>query len=319
MAVTSAIVPTLGLSRWLVDCLRALRRSGGEDLEILLVAQGGELDAKAESLADRILRTPANLGFAAATNLGLSQASGDLLATVNDDAVVDRDWYARLCGALDAQPRAAAVQGVQLKLDDPSKVDGAGVAWNRFWQAVQIGRDGSPDDLPATDVEIFGVSATAAIYRRSALAEATDAGLQAFDERLFAYYEDVDLACRLRAAGYRALLVPGARAAHAGSVSGRRLPGGTRRLIYRNRHRVLARLLGRAYWPRLPWLVMRDKLDLFQALIRGDARTAAGIASGGLTALGSWPRFAHFGKPLVPLAELRRFRTDADNPGFQSV
>ena len=55
------------------------------------------------------------------------------------------------------------------------------------------------------------MSATAAIYRRSALADLGDAG-RPFDARLFAYYEDVDLACRLRAAGHRALRVPAARA-----------------------------------------------------------------------------------------------------------
>ncbi|MCP4659788.1 MAG: hypothetical protein GY856_30665, partial [bacterium] len=37
----TAIVPSLGLSRWLVPCLEALRRAGGEEIEILLVAQGG--------------------------------------------------------------------------------------------------------------------------------------------------------------------------------------------------------------------------------------------------------------------------------------
>ena len=37
---SSVVVPTLGLSRWLLPCLEALRRSGGEEIEILLVLQG---------------------------------------------------------------------------------------------------------------------------------------------------------------------------------------------------------------------------------------------------------------------------------------
>ena len=311
----SVIVPTLGWSRWLVPCLEALRKSGGNEVEILLVVQGdvsqadGDI-AEAEDLADQVLHSEHNLGFAAANNLGFAAARGEYLATLNDDAVVEARWYPELSAALDAHPDVAAVQGIQVQESHPAIVDGAGTAWNRYWQAVQIGHGRKVESLPDAETEIFGVSATAALFRRSALVDVVGEQLQVFDDRLFAYYEDVDLACRLRQAGHRALLVPAARASHAGSQSGAQLPGGHRRLIYRNRHLVLARLLGRAYWPRLPWLVLRDKLDLARALGRGDLRSVAAIIKGGLAALGRWPRFAHFGKPRVPLSQLRGFREE---------
>ena len=96
----SAIVPTLGLSPWLIPCLEALRRDGGEALEILLVVQGDAGVAEAEGLADRVLRRPSNLGFTGANNAGLAKAGGDFLATVNDDAVIDEGWCRRLLDAL---------------------------------------------------------------------------------------------------------------------------------------------------------------------------------------------------------------------------
>lgn len=312
LAVTrvSAIVPTLGRSPHLQPCLEALRRDGGGDLEILLVAQGTESDPAASALADRVLSLPENAGFARANNLALATARGDFLATVNDDAVVDPGWCAALVAALDERPRVAAAQGVQLKLDDPRRIDGCGLAWNRSWQAVQIGH-GEPEPAAArAPVEIFGVSATAAIYRREALAAVGGPSLEAFDARLFAYYEDVDLACRLRAAGYRALLVPAARARHAGSLTGRELGTDRWRLIYGNRHLVLARLLGRAWWPRLPRILLRDLIDLGRAVTRGRAGAATGILAGGGRALRRLPGFVHFGEPAVPLAELRRFEVD---------
>ncbi len=317
----SAIVPTLGLSPWLRPCLEALRRDGGEDLEILLVVQGdaGRLHRQrvsdAERLADRVLRTPSNLGFAAANNAGLAAAGGDFLATVNDDAIIGVGWCRRLLDALEQQPEAAAAQGLNVLLDDPSTIDGSGLAWNRSWQAVQIGH-GERVDASATSPgtpaarEIFGVSATAAIYRRPALERLAGDDLAAFDERLFAYYEDVDLACRLRALGFQALLVPAARARHAGSVSGKRLAGGKGRLIYRNRQLVLARLLGRAWWRRWPGILLRDAADLWQAVRRRDAAAASGIVAGLCAASVRWPGFARLGRPLVPLDELRRFRIE---------
>ena len=77
----SALVPTLGLSPWLVPCLEALRAEGGPDLEIVLVFQGKE-SGRAEPgeevfrMADTVLRLGDNLGFAAANNVALAQARG---------------------------------------------------------------------------------------------------------------------------------------------------------------------------------------------------------------------------------------------------
>lgn len=313
MSGLCAVVPTLGASRWLAPCLEALRRQGRE-VEIVLVCQGAAKDdartRDVRALADRVLDSERNLGFAAATNLGASAASGEYLATVNDDALVGDGWAERLLEALEQDPRVAAVQGVNVRLDDPGTVDGAGLAWNRHWQAVQIGHGERPAALPQDPSEVFGVSATAAIYRRRALSELAGADGGPFDARLFAYYEDVDLAGRLRAAGHRALSVPAGRVRHAGSVSGAALPGGHRRLIYGNRHLVLARLLGRAFWPRWPRIVARDLADLGRAAVRGDAQAAAGIVAGAARALFRGPVFARFGPPLVPLDDLRRFRID---------
>lgn len=273
MAVrASAVVPTLGRSPLLVPCLEALR---GEGMEILVVDQSAEPLAIPGGLADRILRPGRNLGFAAGTNLGIEAAAGDWIATVNDDAVVEPGWLAALLAALETDPRAAAAQGVNLLQDAPDRADGCGLEWNRWWQAVQTGH-GKPAPGPGGGVrEVFGVSATAAVYRRQALLD-----MGGFDARLVSYYEDVDLAVRLRAAGWRALLVPQARARHAGSVTGRTLSRERWRLIYGNRHVVARRLLGGGFWVRLPVLVLRDGIDLTRAILRGDGALAGGILSG---------------------------------------
>ncbi|HEX6901973.1 MAG TPA: glycosyltransferase family 2 protein [Thermoanaerobaculia bacterium] len=274
----SAVVPTLGRSPLLVSCLEALRREG---MEILVVDQSEEPVEIPGGLADRVLRPGRNLGFAAGTNLGIAEAAGEWIATVNDDAVVEPGWLAALLGALEADPQAAAAQGINVLYDAPDRADGCGLAWNRWWQAVQIGH-GEPAPGPAGNVrDVFGVSATAAVYRRQAL---LDAG--GFDSRLVSYYEDVDLAVRLRAAGWRALLVPGARARHAGSSTGRTLSRERWRLIYGNRYVVARRYLGGGFWVRLPVLWIRDVLDLIRAVLRGDGALAAGIVSGWARALG---------------------------------
>ncbi len=290
----AAVIPTLGKSSHLEACLRALRVEG-EPIEIIVVDQGERPVDLPPGLADQILRPGRNLGFAAGTNLGIAAVSADaapFVATVNDDAIVEPGWLAVLLAALDADPRLAAAQGANLRLDRPEILDGLGIAWNRRWQAVQIGA-GEPapgrEELPRP---VFGVSATAALYRRSALEAVRLGPNEFFDSNLGSYYEDVDLAARLKRAGFRALMLPAARARHAGSTTG----GAERwRLVYGNRHLVLARMLGRGYWWRLPSLLGRDLRDLARAAINGEKGRAVGILAGWGRAASRLVGFANWG------------------------
>lgn len=290
----AAVIPTLGKSPHLEACLRALRAEA-EPIEIILVDQGERPVELPPGLADQVLRPGRNLGFAAGTNLGIAAVSADaapFVATVNDDAIVEPGWLAVLLAALDADPRLAAAQGANLRFDSPEILDGLGIAWNRSRQAVQIGAGERAPGAEEPARPIFGVSATAALYRRSALEAVRLGPDEYFDSNLGSYYEDVDLAARLAQAGFRALMLPTARARHAGSTTG----GAARwRLVYGNRHLVLARTLGRGYWWRLPALLGRDLRDLVRAVVDGEKGRVAGILGGWGRAVRLLPRFARWG------------------------
>ena len=312
MSRTLAIVPTLGASPHLADCLAALRAQAAGELTLAVVWQGRGPAPAALAAADRRHEPGRNLGFAAAVNLALAADPAPFVALVNDDALVAPGWLAALQAGLD--PGVGAVQGVNLDLSDPGRLDGWGLGWNRWWQAIQLGHGAPAASAPGEGRELFGVSATAALYRREALDAARLRPGEWLDPALFAYYEDVDLACRLRAAGFAARLAPAARALHAGSTTGRRRAGARRRWIHAHRLAVLARLFGRAFWPRLPWLAAREAADAARLAWRGDVAGAASVAAGAGRAALLLPRFARRGPPLVPLAELARFRVGS--PGW---
>ena len=311
----AAIVATLGRSPHLADALSSLRRSGGGALRILLVAPEAVLVrppvAECLVLADEIVSLEHNLGFAGNNNQGIARGSEDWVALVNDDAVVDPSWWPRLSRVLADDETLAAVQGTVVSLADPTRIDGRGLAWNGWWQAVQIDHgerstraDGTWD--PGADHEIFGVSATAALYRRSALEAVGRPGARPFDEELHAYYEDVELAIRLRAAGWRSRWVAGAGARHAGSLTGDHLPWGKGRWLVGNRWRVLMDLLGRRFLRHLPRIAARDLRDV----VAGPGRGRRGLAygAGWLRALAGAPRAMRWGPPRLATAELERFR-----------
>lgn len=340
------VVPTLGRSPLLAECLRALEaeaaglleggaesgeRAGGSGAgaELILVAQGAgagleTLRRLAPGLAHRRIDLPRPVGFAAAANLGIAAAEATYVALVNDDAVVEPGWLAALLSALEGAPRAASAQGVNLLAGDPERVDGWGLGWNRWLQAIQLGHgEPAPPPVPpgASEPparEVFGASATAALYRREALlavalpprraAPGPRGGApptpEVFDRGLGTYYEDVELAARLRAAGYGALSVSAARARHGGSLTTGSGVGRWRR-VYGNRHLVAARLLGRSFWRYLPRLAARDLADLLGALGRGELGRAIGLGLGWGHAAWRLPAYLRSGPPLLAPRELQ--------------
>src|SRR5437763_7104794 len=108
-----------------------------------------------------------NIGFAAGVNAAYARSRGALIALVNNDAVLDADWLETVAGAMAEDPKLAAVQTVIRR--DANSIDGAG---------IDI-RDGTFRQIVDPAVPAWGVSATAALYRRAAVGE------RFFDERFF--------------------------------------------------------------------------------------------------------------------------------------
>ncbi len=272
----------------------------------------------------RIAQLPEPAGFARAANAGIAVSRGRLIALVNDDAVLATGWTRTLLAALGAcngaDPRIcadsplAAAQGLNLLPPgdgkDEARIDGAGLAWNRRWQAIQVDRGKPAPPAGGSPTPIYGVSATAAIYRREALVAVSPAGapLRPFNERLDSYYEDVELADRLRRASYESVLAPAARIEHAGALSSRGRRAARRRVrrIYCNRLLVLATRSGRSFWLLLPGLLSRDAVDLFRGetaeALPGDSPRpkAVDLLFAWSRAVRLLPRFAGFGRGQEP-------------------
>jgi GT2 family glycosyltransferase len=308
LSAVTILVPTHGGTPDLPRVAARLREEGArERAELLWIAPAGFRPPGGVGAGERIVSTGAPAGFARAANLGLAASAGDA-ALVNDDALVEPGWLARLREALARDAALAAAQGVNLHWDRPELADGCGLGWSRDWQAVQIGRDRPAPAPEATPFEIFGASATAALYRREALERAALAGGGIFDERLGSWYEDVELAGRLRARGGAAICLPAARALHRGSATGDRRPRERARLVARNRWWAAAALLGRRLAGAAPRMAARDLREAARRIARGAPGEAIAHLAGCLEALVLLGRLARAGPPLVAASELERLR-----------
>ena len=213
----SVVIPTWNGRRWLPGCLRSLAVQTRPPAAVIVVDNGsvdGSLDyLRAEHPEVRVLALGANTGFAHAANRGIEAATGELVALVNPDVELAPDWLERMAAPLRADDGVAAVAGKMLSLADPRIVYDAGDILRRDGACLQRGRRHRDDGSWEAPGEVFGACAGAAVYRRAAVRS-----VGGFDERYFAYLEDVDLALALRAAGWRCAYEP-AIALHAGEGS----------------------------------------------------------------------------------------------------
>jgi hypothetical protein len=212
----SVVIPTWDGAVVLRACLRSLETQVFRDFETIVVDNGSTDRTRAmlaeEFPAARCVALPANRGFAAATNAGLAAARGDILVCLNNDVECDPRWLAALVSALDRMPDVGSVASKMMDAKRPGLIDSAGDAMSlRAWN---VGR-GEPD-RPEFNVgrEILSACAGAAAYRRTVF----DA-VGWFDERYFAWFEDVDLGIRAQFAGFRCWYEPSAVVRHHGSAT----------------------------------------------------------------------------------------------------
>jgi GT2 family glycosyltransferase len=215
----AVVVPNRDGRRWLPGLLAALRAQTRPADRIVVVDDGSRDDSVAwlrENAADVVVIGRADSGgFAAAVNTGLDAvADCDAVALVNTDVELAPDWLARTVEVLEAAPEAGSVACKMVGMDDPGLIDDAGDALRRDGVCEQRGRghrDTGQFDAPGA---VWGACAGAALYRRRAVAE-----VGGFDESYGMYLEDVDLALRLRLAGWTCRYEP-VVARHAGAGSG---------------------------------------------------------------------------------------------------
>jgi GT2 family glycosyltransferase len=278
----SVVVPNWNGRAWLPGLLASLARQELAPAEVIVVDNGSEDGSleylRAEHPGVRLIGLDHNTGFAHAANRGIEAASGGLVALLNTDVVLAPDWLRRMVAALEADPSAAAVACKMLDLADPTRIYDAGDVLRRDGACEQRGRFARDDGRWDAAGEVFGACAGAAVYRREAVL-----AVGGFDERYFAYLEDVDLALRLQLAGWRCRYEP-VVALHAGEGSSHRLAGAHHHLVARNTLMLVAKAFP-ARW--LPLVAYRQAAWAWHALRERRVRTHL---RGSAAALGLLPR-----------------------------
>ncbi len=213
------VVPTYG--NWAVtrDCLEHLRRQ--TVAHTVIVVDDAGPDDTLERLADypevTVVALAVNGGFAAACNAGIRCGSGDIVVLVNNDVQAEPELLGRLTAPFETVPSLGSA--APLLFAPNGTIDAFGLTADSTLAGF-VRYHGAPLsalESPGGEYALLGPYGAVAAYRRSALDEV---GL--LDEGIVMYGEELDLALRLRAAGWATTAIADARGVHlGGATSGR--------------------------------------------------------------------------------------------------
>jgi len=315
----TVVIPTFNAWPLLAEALEHLAAQT-LDHEVIVV-DNGSADGTVEAITERfpkvrVVALDENLGFGRAVNRGVRQVSTDVVVLVNNDVVCPPEFLAELLAPF-ADEHVDMVAGVLLQHDRPDLIDSAGIeldatlrSWDMLWNRTV-------DEL-ATSGEPVGPCGGAAAYRTDVFR-----AVGGFDEAFFAYWEDVDLALRLRLAGHTCVRASSARALHkhgqtvgAASPRQRRLEAFGRGFVLA-RYRVARRSpLTRAAVALLDWPVL-----LVHLVVRREAGPIRERRRGTHAGLARPPLRAPFELATVPVRtafrrqlDLLRLRATGDLP-----
>jgi GT2 family glycosyltransferase len=198
------------------------------DIEIIVVDNASS-DASLDGLQDLsqvcVIRNPANVGFAAACNIGVQASSAPFLLFLNPDCFFQPDAIALLFAGLQSGDRVGMVGGLLVNEDGTEQGGGRRAVptpWRSFVRAFGLQRFANcwpklfydfhlhKQPLPDSPIEVEAISGACMLVKRDVM---EDVGL--WDEGYFLHCEDLDWCMRFRQKGWKILFVPDARISHA--------------------------------------------------------------------------------------------------------
>lgn len=216
----SIILVNFNGMKYLPQCLDAIRKQEFEGSWEIITVNNYSTDNSAEWLRNqkdvKVFDFGKNLGFSAANNIGILYSKGDFILCLNFDCYLTPQFLQEVYNAFRGKPDVGMISGKLYKLVDNNFtrwLDTTGIEFNRCFPKDR-GEWEVDNGQYDNQLDIFGPSGAAACYRKKALEEVKFGKHEYFDEEMFIYVEDIDLAWRLNLAGWKCRYLPHAIAYH---------------------------------------------------------------------------------------------------------
>lgn len=226
----SIVIASWNTKALLLECLQSLiRATQCKRMEIIVVdnasADGSPEAVQAHFPEVRLIRNPANLGFAKANNIGIARSRGKYVCLVNSDIAVLPGCLDRMLEYMEAHP-AVGMLGPRVLNPDltlQSTCRRFPNLWNNFVEAIAV-------DKLFPRSRVWGGQFIAAVPRDHAcrvdvlagcfwmIRREALSGVGLLDEQFYIYGEDLDWCKRFWETGWEIVYFPFAEAIHYGSA-----------------------------------------------------------------------------------------------------
>jgi len=212
--------------KYLPFCLNSVFKQSFKDWQFLIMDNGSVDNSifRVRELTEdepRVIILPKqdeNIGFAGGYNALMRKAESEYVLLLNQDVILESDYLEKMVNFMDKKEYIGAGIGKILRLTNgikTSNIDTVGLGIFPSFRTVDLGSGEEDRGQFNENEEIFGASGCLPMYRKKALDK-----IGYFDEKFFAYKEDVDLAFRLCYANWKAYRVGSAVAHHERGVGG---------------------------------------------------------------------------------------------------
>jgi GT2 family glycosyltransferase/glycosyltransferase involved in cell wall biosynthesis len=231
----SIIIPVFNQFPFTQACLASLQEHQGMERFDVIIVDDCSTDATAEVVPRMpgvtYLRNETNFGFIASCNRGAEMARGKYLVFLNNDTLVRNGWLSALADTFAEEPQAGIV-GAKFVYPDGRLQEAGGIIW-RDASGWNYGNADDPEKPEYNYLREVDYCSAAALMIPKTLFQSVGG----FDPRYApAYYEDTDLAFKVRRAGYKVLYQPLSEVIHyEGATSGTDLSTGTKKYQEINR------------------------------------------------------------------------------------
>jgi len=205
--VTVAIINFNG-KHHLGECLDSVTLARGPIAEVIVV-DDCSTDGSAEFVRREfpwvlVIELPANQGPAAARNAALKVSRTRLVALLDNDVVVDKEWLIRLVEAMTSDNRAALCSSRAIVYERPEIVDRDGDEAHFVGMPTLRNAGARVDGLNGSGPQEIGAASGISILVDTLKLD----GRMIFDTDYFYNFEDLDFCLMLRTRGYKCLIVP---------------------------------------------------------------------------------------------------------------
>ncbi len=217
----SIAIVSYNVREFLYQCLLSVSRASANLEAEILIVDNASVDGSVQMVkqnypAARLIENKQNVGFAAANNQALKQATGEFFVMLNPDTIVQEDTFEKLISFFDKTPDAGIAGCKILNPDGSFSVDSRHsipspmtALWkmfglNRLFPGSKIFGRYNMTYLDADEIApVDAISGSFMMFRNNVFLEA--GGL---DEDYFMYCEDIDLCYRVAHNGWKVYYVP---------------------------------------------------------------------------------------------------------------